>query len=298
MPKYQCRCCNYQTHIKCNYDKHVISLKHQTTFDHKHSLPYKQSFDEELHQSYDDKLSFDDETSYNELTTVSSYICKYCHKEFKHRSGLSRHIKYSCKHNDDEDLKELVRLLNKQLDDKDSEMKCQISNMQKQIDRLTSKLQIQQINNHHSNNNNQNYNIKILNYNNTDYSHLTDEDYVKCIKDCNKCVRTIIEKVHFNKKKPENMNVYISSIKGNYVMMYKDNQWQIVNRKETIDTMFDKNEFELESWYDEYKDKYPEIITSFERYIKNKDDYDDTINDVKEDIMLMLYNKRRMLGVA
>jgi bisphosphoglycerate-independent phosphoglycerate mutase (AlkP superfamily) len=111
-------------------------------------------------------------------------------------------------------------------------------------------------------------------------------------------VRTIIEKVHFNKKKPENMNVYISSIKGNYVMMYKDNQWQIVNRKETIDTMFDKNEFELESWYDEYKDKYPEIITSFERYIKNKDDYDDTINDVKEDIMLMLYNKRRMLGVA
>lgn len=281
MAEYHCKCCKYKTNVKCNYDKHMNSKKHFMVVNNDH-LQTKIKDDENMF-SY---------------ALQSNHVCKYCEKRFTTRTSMYRHIKYSCKHNDDEDLKELVRLLNKQLDDKDSEMKCQISNMQKQIDRLTSKLQIQQINNHHSNNNNQNYNIKILNYNNTDYSHLTDEDYVKCIKDCNKCVRTIIEKVHFNKKKPENMNVYISSIKGNYVMMYKDNQWQIVNRKETIDTMFDKNEFELESWYDEYKDKYPEIITSFERYIKNKDDYDDTINDVKEDIMLMLYNKRRMLGVA
>ena len=39
--------------------------------------------------------------------------CKYCDKTFHWPSGLSRHIKYYCKHNKDEDLKELVRLLNK-----------------------------------------------------------------------------------------------------------------------------------------------------------------------------------------
>ena len=64
------------------------------------------------------------------------------------------------------------------------------------------------------------------------------------------------------------MNVYISSIKGNYVMMYKDNQWQIVNH-ETIDTMFDKNEFELESWYDEIQ-RQTGNHNFFRRYIKIK----------------------------
>ena len=144
-------------------------------------------------------------------------------------------------------------------------------------------------------NNNVN-NIKILNYNKTDYSHLTEQDYVKCIKDCNKCVKTMIEKVHFNKDKPENMNIYISSIKGNYVMMYKDNQWQIANRKETIDDIFDKNEFELESWYDEYKTKHPDMIKSFKRYLKNKEE-SDIINDVKDEIIMMLYNKRKVVDI-
>ena len=47
----------------------------------------------------------------------------------------------------------------------------------------------------------------------------------------------------------------------------------------------------LENWYDEYKDKYPEMIRSFERYLKNKDD-DNLLNGVKDEILLMLYNNR------
>ena len=166
--------------------------------------------------------------------------------------------------------------------------------MTRQIERLTNKLQIQNVVTNNMNSHNQ-YNIKILNYNKTDYSHLTENDYMKCIADCNKCVKTMIEKVHFNKDKPENMNIYISSIKGNYVMMFKDNQWQIVNRKESIDDIFDKNEFEIETWYEEYKDKYPHIIKSFNTYLKNKEEDDAMLNDVKDEIMVMLYNKRTMI---
>ena len=50
---------------------------------------------------------------------------------------------------------------------------------------------------------------------------LTPIDYISCFRDCNYCVKTLIEKVHFNKDKHENMNIYISSIKGNYIMVYK-----------------------------------------------------------------------------
>ena len=66
---------------------------------------------------------------------------------------MYRHIKYSCKKNKDEDLRELVRLLNEQNKIKEKQME----NMQKQIDKLTNKLQIQNVYNT-SNNNTINYN--------------------------------------------------------------------------------------------------------------------------------------------
>ena len=164
--------------------------------------------------------------------------------------------------------------------------------MQKQIERLTNKLQIQNINNGIINNNI--VNIQILNHNNTDYSHLTDKDYLSCIKDCNYCIKTLIEKVHFNEEKPENMNIYISNIKGNYMMVFRDGAWQIKDKKEQIDDLYDYNEVILENWYDEYKEKYPDIIESFQTYLKNKDE-DDVINHIKEEVLMMLYNKRQMI---
>ena len=152
--------------------------------------------------------------------------------------------------------------------------------------------QIQNINNGTINNNI--FNITVLDYNKTDYSHLTDNDYVDCITDCNYCVKNLIEKVHFNEGKPENMNIYISSIKGNYVMVYKNNNWIIQDKKEQIDDMYDYNEILLENWYNEYKNKYPSIIESFNKYLHNKED-NDIINEVKKDILVMLYNKRGLV---
>ena len=60
----------------------------------------------------------------------------------------------------------------------------QIDKLHKQIEKLTSKLQITSYNNNGTINNITN-NYKILNYNKTDYSHLTHKDYVRCIQDCN-----------------------------------------------------------------------------------------------------------------
>jgi len=206
---------------------------------------------------------------------------------------MYKHIKYSCKKNNDEDLRELARLLNekdKQMEDKES----QLEKMQRQIDKLTNKLQIQNINNGTIHNNI--VNIQLLNYTETDYSHLTPNDYMTCIKDCNTCVKSLIEKVHFNENKPENRNIYLSNIKGKYVMIYKDNVWQIIDKKEQIDDIYNYNELVLESWYDDYKDKYPDIINSFQRYLKNKDE-NVVLNKVKDEILLMLYNKRQMISL-
>ena len=291
MDNFVCNCCNYNTNHKGNYQKHIQTKRHKKK---------SAKFSPNLAKISPPNISENNESSENNLDPIpkkqKTYECKYCDKQFKHQSSLSKHIKYSCKDNKDEGLKELARLLNEAIKDKDKELQ----KMQKQIEKLTNKLQIQNINNNTQYNilnnvNNAVNNVYLLNYNNTDYSHLKERDYIKCISDCNHCVKTLIEKVHFNVEKQENMNIYISSIKGNYVMVYKDNSWQIQSKKDQMEDLYNYNEVVLENWYDDYKEKYPNIIKSFQRYLKNKDD-SDVINSVKEEILVMLYNKRKIVN--
>ena len=71
-------------------------------------------------------------------------------------------------------------------------------------------------------------------------------------------------------------------MKGKYVMVYRDNKWQIRDSKRQVDDLYESNEFMLEQWYDEFHEKYPEIINSFTRYLKNKEDDDELIKNVKK----------------
>ena len=130
MSDYSCNCCNYRTKHKGNYQKHFLTKRHKNNLvEFSQNLAMDKSTDEM------DKIV-------ENAPIKKIYECKYCDKNFKHQSSLSKHIKYSCKHNKDEDLKELARLLNETIKDKDKELR----KMQKQIDKLTNKLQIQNIN--------------------------------------------------------------------------------------------------------------------------------------------------------
>ena len=79
-------------------------------------------------------------------------------------------------------------------------------------------------------------------------------------------------------------------------MIYTDNTWQIQDKKTQLDALYDNNESVLETWYDEYKEKYPNIIYSFQRYLQNRDG-DIVLNNIKEEILIMLYNKRKMIAM-
>ena len=142
-----------------------------------------------------------------------------------------------------------------------------------------------------------NQEIKILAYKDTDLSHLTDKDYLKCIKHSNFCVPNLIEKIHFNPKKPENHNIYISNLKNNYVMIYNGNKWMICDREDSIQSLIDENEGILEQKIEEWLEngnEYPEIMKKFNRYIEKKED-DRVLNKVKNEIRLMLFNNRDMI---
>jgi hypothetical protein len=279
MSKYYCECCQYTTKFKSSYEKHLTTKKH-----------FRNKMEQNRNKTEQNGYKM-------EQNTTKNAVCKYCNKAFTSVKSMKRHVTYTCKNNEDEDLKELVRLLNVQL----NEQKKENQSLQKQINQLSKKLQINKVtcNNTHTNshNNTQNntYNIQLLNFQNTDYSHLKDKDYIKCINDVNHCIKTMVCKVHFDPQKPENHNIYISNIKNKYVMIYRNNNWDLVDRKQSIDDLYDYTHLALEEWYDEYKDKYPDIIKSFERYLKNINDDSEILKDVKELIIQLLYNKRHVV---
>tara|TARA_B100000123_G_scaffold261827_1_gene229370 strand:+ start:303 stop:1196 length:894 start_codon:yes stop_codon:yes gene_type:complete len=225
--------------------------------------------------------------------------CKYCHKSFKHRSGLSRHIKYYCKKNDDEDLKEFVRLLNekneqlqKTMNHEMSKRDKQIEQLQKRLSKLSNKLQI----NNTTNNNgiiNNNHNIILNNYKDTDLSHLTKQDYQNMIKQVNHCIPKMIEKIHFNPNKPENMNVYISNMKDKFIMMYKDGTWKLCNRNYEIDKMMDVKCAQISEWLDA-NNQYEALKQCFDRMEKNIENKE-IKKDIQDEMKLVLYNNRGML---
>jgi hypothetical protein len=133
-------------------------------------------------------------------------------------------------------------------------------------------------------------NIQLLAYKDTDLSHLTEKDYTQCIKKVNFCVMKLIEKIHFNPQKPENMNIYISNMKDKYLMVYDGLNWNLANKRDELDKLYEEKEMMLEDWLEKSN---VEIKDKFIQYLNNKED-DETLNMIKEEIKLMMYNKKQL----
>jgi protein-arginine kinase activator protein McsA len=161
--EYICEYCNFNTKKKYNYDKHIESNKHKI-------LESKLVVTPKSTQSQHLVIP---ESTQNQQKVAAPFTCKYCEQNFKFKQSMYRHIKYTCTKNKTEDLTELVRLLNARLEKQDKQLETQA----KQIDKLMGKLEI---NGSFNNTVNITNNISLLNYKDTDISHLTDEDYKKC----------------------------------------------------------------------------------------------------------------------
>jgi len=239
-----------------------------------------------------------------------TYKCEYCKKNYYSRQGKWQHLK-KCKEKvkDDEckkNMMDLVNRLNEQLEEKNKQLDEQKQQLNEQLNEQQLNLveqlkakdkQIEELIKKAGITNNIQQNIKILAYKNTDLSHLTDKDYMYCLNRSNFCVPHLIKKIHFNSKKPENHNVYISNIKNKYIMAYDGKKWVLRDREETIDDLIDKNDFvleqKLEEWIENGKN-YPIIMKKFNRYLEKKEK-NQVINKIKEEIKLVLFNNREMI---
>ena len=227
-------------------------------------------------------------------------MCEFCNKEFSSRQNKMKHLK-TCKEKkkDDTDkanLLSLVDMLNEQLQEQREQLKEQRNEFKEELNKRDEQI-TQLIKKAGVNIGTQNIqnNIKLVAYKDTDLSHLTDKDYLQCLNRSNMVIPNLIKRIHFNPKKPENQNIYISNIKNKYVMIYDGSKWNLHNREETIDDLIDTNEIvieqKLEEWMENGKE-YPEIMKKFNRYLEKKEK-DQVKNAIKEEIKLILFNNRK-----
>jgi hypothetical protein len=145
----------------------------------------------------------------------------------------------------------------------------------------------------------------ILNYKDTDISHLTANDYVRAIQQVNDAIPTIMKKIHFNPQKPENMNIYIPNIKDKYILIFNENEWQIKSRSKEVNDLIEDKYYILKEWYDENlrdrdinenmdQESYNFLKKNFEKFDANIEN-DETKQIIKDEIIMFLYNKRNMI---
>ena len=312
MVNYKCPRCGYEINIKTKYVNHLSRKKlcnNKLSDDNLQSEYLKYKMTNKIKESTINQKKSEMNPKKSEMNpkksemnpekTNKEYICNFCEKIYSTNSNLYKHHKI-CKEKkrDDEcknDMIELVQKLNDQLQEQKEQNKQineELKRRNNQIDELIKKTGInigtQNIQN----------NIKILAYKNTDLSHLTDKDYLFCLNRSNMCIPNLIKRIHFDPRKPENNNVYISNIKNKYIMTYDGDKWNLSNQNETIDDLIDTNEVvleqKLEEWIENGKD-YPEIMKKFNRYLEKKEK-DDVINKIKDEIKLLLYNNRKVVN--
>ena len=309
MVNYKCPRCGYEINIKTKYMNH-LRRKHMC----KNILSDNNLQGEYIKYNITEKIKCKQnvnvlltkhktcQQNVNVLSTKNSelYECEYCNKQFNSRQGRWKHLK-TCKEKlkDDEDkenLLNLVEMLNSQLDEQRKQLNKQLEEQREQIKEQNEQIKelIKKAGVNIGTQNNIQNNIQILAYGNSDISHLTDKDYVKCLKHSNFCIPHLIKEIHFNPKKPENHNIYISNLKNNYVMIYNGHKWMLNDREESIQNLIDDKESiieqKLEEWI-ENGNKYPDIMKKFNKYLEKKEN-DKVINKVKSEIKLMLFNNR------
>lgn len=256
MTIFECKGCNFVTLLRPNYNRHLDTEKH------KKNIPATKVAEKEpKKECYDIK-------------------CEYCNKIFSHTPSMYRHVKYRCKKTD---TFSIIKQKNKQLElekrKNEKLIKKHIELQQKHIE--TQKLISTTINN---TTNIHIQNITILAYKDTDTSHLTEKDYVFCIKQPNG-VKHLIEKIHFNPMKPENQNLTITNLTDKYMMIYDGRQWKKV-LKDELNKIYNQKESLLEEWVEQD----PTLKEKFYQYIKNE--RKDVHLHRMEDIKLMMYNQK------
>lgn len=231
--------------------------------------------------------------------------CVYCESKFAHKNSVVKHMKGRCKEmrKIEEEKKEIFDQL-KALKDENKELKYIIKGISEKFDNVISNNKSiinnnKEIQNNYNNNGNENIiqqNINLVPYG-TENIDLIDKRLI--INSLNKVYSAplyLTDAIHYNEKFPEFHNIYIPSVKDKYAMKYYEGRWNLVDKNDLIEQIYEDKkilvEENLSKFIDNLSDnKRKRLIDWIENDAEGSGE--GTLK-VKEEIKMLLYNKRDM----
>ena len=219
MTIYNCEKCNFITENNYNYQKHINTKKHQ-----------KKTGEIENDKTNQKPIVIQPQDN-RDTTEIVLYECDYCDASFKHTQSKYKHQKYRCKAKQSMDGKDLL------LQEKDK----QIEEHSKRVEHLEKMLNdaLKQINNTTNNttNNNKcttNNIISINGYGKEDITYLTNEEWLKLLKNPRDSIKKLFLETHFNSEHPENKNIRQTNKKSKFIEVHDGDNWKNLNKKKIL----------------------------------------------------------------
>lgn len=138
--------------------------------------------------------------------------------------------------------------------------------------------------------------IYIISFGKEDMSQISDEKLLECFQQGFNSAAALTEAVHFNPDLPQNHNVYISDLSRKYGYIHKEGRWQVINKQELVDKLYNSKHYFMEDNIDTYKPGLrPSQINGMNRWFDQADnDENYGVKRAKSGIKMILYNDRNM----
>jgi hypothetical protein len=242
------------------------------------------------------------------ITHLPNYTCNMCNLGFSRKDNLIRHQNDRCKieknitdinGNSNKDIIQVMLIEMKQLREQNKialeQNKLLLDELMKSKQNVDKQLNVdKQMNVDKQIVNN---NVKLIAFGKEDMSCITDNICKQILSKGFQAVPKLIEHMHFNKDKPEYQNIYIPNFRNNMAMIFDGDDWGIRDRDEALDQLKNEKAEFLTGKFNELLrtgQLSEPTIKKMRRFIKEKDE-DPADTNIKNDIKLLLYNKRNLV---
>jgi hypothetical protein len=237
-----------------------------------------------------------------------NHVCINCNKKLSSYKNKWRHEQI-CKNNTNDSIIEIKK--------ENAEIKLLLNNILKECKihpKTLQKINNQLTNSNNSNNNSNNTNngiinnktVNIVKFGSEDLaSILSKSEILKILNHKMMSLEESIKAIHFNNKRPQFKNIYITNLKDKYAYVFNGNKFIVGLKSDILGELVDNHVDNIEMSMDEYKNILPsktiEVLDKFlEKIYNDEDEFTDKEHKIKypnfkqfkiNNIKLMIYNE-------
>lgn len=213
------------------------------------------------------------------IKETKTHYCEYCDKIYSSRQSLYLHKKKTCKKKKTDE--EVIKL--KKENEKLKQLICELSKNKGKNDNI-------KLNDDTDTNNYKHINC----YTETDFSQIKYEDFFNILSNHSyDCMFKLLELIHINSNKSENMNIIVSNLKDNYMKILCNGDWIAINTKEQLEIIYIKLLSILNSLFEKYKNKLS--LCDNAKYKIMIEHIETNKEQIKKKMKELLYNKRKII---